>query len=297
MVHRTTKDLTKLMSTVGVPVDFIKTGFTDLDNLIGGFVPGELVIVAGRAKMGKTSVLLNLARNISKTTPTMFLSLEMSADLLLARLLSSIALVPQERLHSTDLSQEEIVRIDLASRTMNDLKLDIQDDSFLTPGKLKTYLKQFSEKYPGKFVVIIDYIQLMRSDNRITNRIYELQEILDLVCAELKLYPAACIAAAQLNRQADQRDNKWPRLSDLRESGAIEMNADKVIFIHRADYYNLAEGDFTTSETGEAHIIVAANRRGRAGYVKLAFISDITSFVNVGKDDQIEIFDKDAIPF
>jgi replicative DNA helicase len=285
------------MSTIGVPIDFVKTGFTDLDNLIGGFVPGELVIVAGRAKMGKSSALLDLARNISKTIPVMFLSLEMSADLILTRLLSSMALVPQSRIHSTDLSEEEKIRIDLASREMVDLKLDIQDDSCLTPGKLQGYLKQFSIRNPGKFVVIIDYIQLMRSDNRGTNRIYELQEILDAVCAELKLYPVICIAAAQLNRQADQRDNKWPRLSDLRESGAIEMNADKVMFVHRPDYYNLSDGDFTSPDTGESYFIVAANRRGRAGFAKVAFISDITSFKNIGTDDKIEIFDKDEIPF
>jgi replicative DNA helicase len=296
-MHRNTKDLTAIMSTIGVPIDFVKTGFTDLDNLIGGFVPGELVIVAGRAKMGKSSALLDLARNISKTIPVMFLSLEMSADLILTRLLSSMALVPQSRIHSTDLSEEEKIRIDLASREMVDLKLDIQDDSCLTPGKLQGYLKQFSIRNPGKFVVIIDYIQLMRSDNRGTNRIYELQEILDAVCAELKLYPVICIAAAQLNRQADQRDNKWPRLSDLRESGAIEMNADKVMFVHRPDYYNLSDGDFTSPDTGESYFIVAANRRGRAGFAKVAFISDITSFKNIGTDDKIEIFDNDSIPF
>ena len=296
MLH-TTQNLSALMGSVGKPVDYVLSGFHELDQLIGGFRPGELVVVAARPKMGKTSYLMDLAKNISKTLPVMFLSLEMSGEALLERMLSGMALVPQERLHATDLSQDEITRIDLASRSMNELKLFIQDDPFLTPTKFKQYMKQFAERYTGPFVVMIDYLQMMRTDSRFQNRVYELQDIIDSVCAELKQYPAICIVTSQLNREADKRENHWPRLSDLRDSGYVEQAADKIIFIHRPDYYAVADGDFDTVDTGESYLIVAANRRGRAGFVKVAFISDITCFKNIGADDKIEIFDDKELPF
>ena len=296
MLH-TTNNLSSLLATVGKPVDYVLSGFRELDHLIGGFRLGELVVVAARPAMGKTSYLMDLAKHISKTIPVMFLSLEMSGESLLERMLSGMASVPQERLHAPDLSQDEIVRIDLASRSMNELKLFILDNPKLTPALFSRYMKEFAGKHPGPFVVMVDYLQMIRLDGRGQNRVYELQEIIDSICGELKQYPAICIMTSQLNRESDKRENHWPKLSDLKDSGYVEQASDKVIFIHRPDYYLISDGDFTTTETGECYLVVAKNRRGRAGYVKVAFISDITCFKNIGADDKIEIFDKDELPF
>jgi replicative DNA helicase len=282
---------------VGQPIDYIKTGFRDLDNLIGGFRYGELIVVAARAKMGKTACLLDLCRYISKTTPVFLLSLEMSGPALLERLIASVALVPIDRLHAVDLTDIEKERITAASENIERLDLYIEDGTGLTPSKFTEYMGKCQAKFQKPFVVMIDYLQMMKSDYHSQYRTQELQDIIDSICADLKKYKACCIATSQLNREADKRENHWPRLSDLRESGYIEQGADKIIFIHRPDYYAVADGDFNTTETGEGYLIVAANRNGKAGFVKVAFISDITSFKNINKDDKIEIFDEKGIPF
>lgn len=293
----TSKNLSSLLSNIGKPIDYVKTGFFDLDSLIGGLQLGEMMVVAARPGMGKTSFVIDLTRTISNDTPVMFLSLEMSGNDLLERLMSSVSLVPQERLHATDLSKEEIDKIALTTDHINQLDLYIRDDSALTPDRFNSYLAEFYKKMNKPFVVIVDYLQMMRGDKVNYQRSYELQDILDSMAAELKKYPMRLILVSQLNREADKRENHWPKLSDLKDSGYVEQVADKIIFLHRPDYFAVSDGDFTTTDTGETFIIVAKNRRGRYGFVRVAFIPEIFSFRTIGKDDKIQLFDPSEIPF
>ena len=292
----TSTNLNSLLDTIGKPLDLIPTGFGALDALVGGLLPGELVVLAARPGMGKTALVLDLATHIGKTNPVLFLSLEMQGGLLMERLLSSKSAVPKERMHSPDLTEEEKGRILLATENIGQLTLFVEDNPVLTPDRFDHLLGQFCSKHKNP-LVIIDYFQLCRANARFQNRTYELQEVLESILGTIKKYGARCILSSQLNREAEKRDNHWPKLSDLRDTGFLEQAADKIIFIHRPDYYSISEGDFNTQDTGESYLVVAKNRHGRTGFVKLAFIADITSFKNIGKDDEVEIFDPNDIPF
>jgi replicative DNA helicase len=292
----TSKNLSGLLSTIGKPLDLIPTGFKELDNLVGGLLPGELVVIAARPGMGKTSLVLDLASQIGRKHAVLFLSLEMQGNLLMERLLSSKAAVPKERLHCENMTQEEMDRITVATDNINGLSLFVDDDPTFTPNRFDRLMEQFVAKHSNP-LVIIDYFQLCRANTQFQNRTYELQNVLEYMLVTIKKYGARCILTSQLNREADKRENHWPKLSDLRDTGFLEQAADKVIFIHRPDYYSVSEGDFNTTDTGESYLVVAKNRHGRTGFVKLAYVADITSFKNIGKDDTVEVFDPDEIPF
>jgi replicative DNA helicase len=246
--------------------------------------------------MGKTSWALDVASQVARTSSVLFLSLEMQGNLLMERLLSSKACVPKGRLHGDGLTADESNRISVAVDNINKLTLYVDDEPVFTPNKFDRTMEQFCQKYKNP-LVIVDYFQLCRGNTQYQNRTYELQAILEHILIVIKRHGARCILTSQLNREADKRDNHWPKLSDLRDTGFLEQAADKVVFIHRPDYYSVTEGEFGGTDTGESYLVVAKNRHGRTGFVKVVYIADITSFKNLGTDDKVDVFQADDIPF
>ena len=259
----------------------VETGFTDLDTLCGGLHNSELIILAARPSMGKTAFAMNIAEHISIDThqPVLFVSLEMASLELADRLLCSAAQVNGQRLRNGTISQEDRRRLVQKSAEISSAPLFIDD----TPGRTLTEIAAVARRLKrknGLSLIVIDYLQLIEPDNprdprqeqvaRIARRLKTMSRELDI--------PILCLA--QLNRQAEvSRDNR-PRLNHLRESGAIEQDADVVMFVHREEYYQTNDEDRERVK-GEAEIIVAKQRNGPIGDVKLLWQHDYTRFVNL----------------
>ena len=259
----------------------VETGFTDLDTLCGGLHNSELIILAARPSMGKTAFAMNIAEHISIDThqPVLFVSLEMASLELADRLLCSAAQVNGHRLRNGTISQEDRRRLVQKSAEISSAPLFIDD----TPGRTLTEIAAVARRLKrksGLSLIVIDYLQLIEPDNprdprqeqvaRIARRLKTMSRELDI--------PILCLA--QLNRQAEvSRDNR-PRLNHLRESGAIEQDADVVMFVHREEYYQTTDEDRERVK-GEAEIIIAKQRNGPIGDVKLLWQHDYTRFVNL----------------
>lgn len=259
----------------------VETGFTDLDTLCGGLHNSELIILAARPSMGKTALAMNIAEHISINShqPVLFVSLEMASLELADRLLCSAAQVNGHRLRNGTISQEDRRRLVQKSSEISSAPLYIDD----TPGRTLTEIAAVARRLKrkqGLSIIVIDYLQLIEPDNprdprqeqvaRIARRLKTMSRELDI--------PILCLA--QLNRQAEvSRDNR-PRLNHLRESGAIEQDADVVMFVHREEYYQTTDEDRERVK-GEAEIIVAKQRNGPIGDIKLLWQHDYTRFVNL----------------
>ena len=259
----------------------VETGFTDLDSLCGGLHNSELIILAARPSMGKTAFAMNIAEHIAIDThqPVLFVSLEMASLELADRLLCSSAQVNGHRLRNGTISQEDRRRLVQKSSEISSAPLFIDD----TPGRTLTEIAAVARRLKrkqGLSLIVIDYLQLIEPDNprdprqeqvaRIARRLKTMSRELDI--------PILCLA--QLNRQAEaSRDNR-PRLNHLRESGAIEQDADVVMFVHREEYYQTNDEDRERVK-GEAEIIIAKQRNGPIGDVKLLWQHDYTRFVNL----------------
>lgn len=259
----------------------VETGFTDLDALCGGLHNSELIILAARPSMGKTAFAMNIAEHISINTqqPVLFVSLEMASLELADRLLCSSAQVNGHRLRNGTISQEDRRRLVQKSAEISSAPLYIDD----TPGRTLTEIAAVARRLKrknGLSLIVIDYLQLIEPDNprdprqeqvaRIARRLKTMSRELDI--------PILCLA--QLNRQAEvSRDNR-PRLNHLRESGAIEQDADVVMFVHREEYYQTNDEDRERVK-GEAEIIIAKQRNGPIGDIKLLWQHDYTRFVNL----------------
>jgi replicative DNA helicase len=259
----------------------VETGFTDLDSLCGGLHNSELIILAARPSMGKTAFAMNIAEHIAIDThqPVLFVSLEMASLELADRLLCSAAQVNGHRLRNGTISQEDRRRLVQKSSEISSAPLFIDD----TPGRTLTEIAAVARRLKrkqGLSLIVIDYLQLIEPDNprdprqeqvaRIARRLKTMSRELDI--------PILCLA--QLNRQAEvSRDNR-PRLNHLRESGAIEQDADVVMFVHREEYYQTTDED-RERVRGEAEIIIAKQRNGPIGDVKLLWQHDYTRFVNL----------------
>ncbi len=259
----------------------LATGFYDLDRLTTGFHPGDLVIVAARPAMGKTSFALSLIYHISviDKIPSAFFSLEMSKEQIAMRLLCNEAKVPLKKVRSGFLNQQEQEKITEAALNMSKAPVFIDDTATLTILELRAKARRLKREQDIG-VIVIDYLQLLSSHRRTDNRQQEVSEIsrgLKALAKELKI---PVIALAQLSRQAEMRSDKRPQLADLRESGSIEQDADTVLFIHRPEYY---KKNPTPEEEGLAEIIIAKQRNGPTGTVNLAFIKEITRFENLAK--------------
>ncbi len=256
-----------------------KTGYSDLDRVLVGMGAGDLVLIGARPGMGKTSFALNIASQVSLANPekaVCVFSLEMSAEQLVLRLLSSEALVDSYALRSGKIEKDDWVKLTHAAETLSKCNIYIDDTSGMSVSKVKAKLR----KIENLGLVVIDYLQLMQSDKKIDNRVQEVSDIsrnLKLLAKELEI-PVVC--CAQLSRGAEQRKDSKPMLSDLRDSGAIEQDADVVMFLHR-DYYNTEQ----TEEQNLAEVIVAKNRHGSTDSVKMKWIGKYTKFLTLQRDE------------
>lgn len=256
---------------VGVP-----TGFTDLDRLLGGLQPSDLLIIAGRPGTGKTAFMLSAAKNAALTRQkhVAIFSLEMSNEQLVQRLISQQTGIDSQRLRTGKLTDEEWPLFTHAIEVLSDTRIFLDDTPALTPLQLRTKCRRLHAEFHLD-LVLVDYIQLMSSGMRSENRVQEVSYIsrnMKVLARELEV---PVLAAAQLSRAVEQRTDKEPQLSDLRESGSLEQDADIVMFIHRPELY-----DTDTLMKNVAQIKVAKHRNGPTGNVELIFRSNIAKFEN-----------------
>ena len=255
----------------------IPTGFIDLDRKIGGFRPGQLIIIAARPAMGKTSLALNIAANtaVRYDKKVGIFTMEMEADELLMRMLSAAAEVEMENmLKGYGMNEKKLLRIAGTADILAEKAIYIDDNGSNTILDIRAKTRRLKAELKGLDLIIIDYMQLMSVKRNRENRQQEISEIsrnLKVLAKELGL---PIIAISQLNRGLESRDDKRPKLSDLRESGAIEQDADIVIFIYRDEVYN----EETTEKPGIAEIIIGKNRHGSIGKIELRFDAPFTAF-------------------
>ncbi len=237
----------------------LPTGYTDLDEMTSGLQPGDLVIVAGRPSMGKTSFAMNIAEYaaIKRRQPVAVFSMEMGGEQLALRLLSSMGRINQQRLRTGKLRDEDMPRLASAVAIMRDVPLFIDDTPALTPMELRARARRLMREQKSLGLILIDYLQLMQIPGSTENRATEISEISRSIKALAKELKVPVIALSQLNRSLEQRPNKRPVMSDLRESGAIEQDADLIMFIYRDE---VDHSD--TQDKGGAEVIIAKQRNG-----------------------------------
>ncbi|MGH2682291.1 MAG: replicative DNA helicase [Actinomycetota bacterium] len=278
LIHRSMEDLERLHQR-DTPFVGLPTGFSDLDGLLQGLQPGNLIIVAARPGIGKSSLVTNAARNVAVEAgaPVAMFSLEMSRVEIGMRLLCAEARVPWDKVRSARVVAEDWGRIVEAAETLDRAPLYIVDSGNVTIVDIRAKARRLKSSR-GLGLIIVDYLQLMSSHHRVENRQQEIAEIsrsLKLLAKELEI---PVIAVSQLNRDPERRVDKRPQLSDLRESGALEQDADIVMFIHREDMYSDDPG-----VKGLAEVIVAKNRNGPTDKVTLTFLSHLTQFKNYAR--------------
>ena len=254
----------------------LTTGFKDLDDLTSGMQRQDLVIVAGRPSMGKTAFALNIAEAVAMRAkqPVLVFSMEMSASQLAFRLISSMGRISQKDLRSGELAEEEWPRVSQAASLLSESKIFIDDTPALSPGELRSRARRMMREH-GLGLVVIDYLQLMQVPGNKENRATEISEISRNLKAMAKELDVPVIALSQLNRALEQRNDKRPVMSDLRESGAIEQDADLILFIYRDEVYNKE-----SNHKGIAEIIIGKQRNGPIDTVKLTFLGQYTKFEN-----------------
>ena len=257
-----------------------KTGFSALDRVLAGMGKSDLVLVGARPGMGKTSFALNIATNVAKQTgkAVCIFSLEMSAEQLVNRVLSSEALVNSYSLRTGDLTPEDWEHLAVASGELSGCDILIDDTSGMTVTAMKAKLRRVQ----NLGMVVIDYLGLMQGDRHNDNRVQEVSEIsrsLKIMAKEL-MVPVVC--CAQLSRGPESRTDKKPMLSDLRDSGAIEQDADTVIFLYRSEYYKT--GETPDQNTSIAEVIIAKNRHGSTGTVNMGWNGQFTKFLSIEDD-------------
>ncbi|PCK09439.1 MAG: replicative DNA helicase [Alteromonadaceae bacterium] len=253
----------------------LPTGVTELDEKTSGWQNGEMIVLAARPSMGKTALALNFieAALFSSEKPALVFSMEMPADSLVMRMLSSIGRIDQGRIRNGKLNEEDWPKLELAARKLKDKKLFIDDTPALTPNEVRARVKRIAREHGNPSVIMLDYLQLMTVAGSGEGRTQEISEISRSLKALAKEYDCPVIALSQLNRSVEQRPNKRPMNSDLRESGAIEQDADVILFIYRDEYYNEDSPD-----KGIAELIIGKQRNGEIGTCRAAFIGKYTRF-------------------
>jgi replicative DNA helicase len=266
----------------------VTTGYTLLDHKTSGLQNSDLIILAARPGMGKTAFALNIARNAAMEAgvPVAIFSLEMSKEQLSMRMLSSEARLDSTRLRSGFISQEDWLRITEAASSLSNAPIFIDDSPVLTAMEIRAKARRLKlDKNVG--LIIIDYIQLMQGRRSAERRELEISEISRALKALAKELNLPVVALSQLNRMLEQRSDKRPQLSDLRESGALEQDADVVTFIYRDEVYNKDENN---PNKGKAEIIISKQRNGPIGMVPLVFLNTYTRFENPASQDNIVPF-------
>ena len=260
----------------GDDITGLPTGFTEFDKMTSGLQPTDLVIVAARPSMGKTTFAMNMAENVAlaKRLPVAIFSMEMAGEQLAMRMISSLGRINQQRLRTGKLEASDWPRVTSALSLLAETKVFIDDTPALSPTDLRARARRIKRDH-GLALIMIDYLQLMQvpgSENRV-NEISEISRSLKALAKELQV---PVIALSQLSRAIESRPDKRPMMSDLRESGAIEQDADMVTFIYRDDYYNKENSEFP----GTAEIIIGKQRNGPTGNVRLSFLGEYTKFEN-----------------
>jgi replicative DNA helicase len=253
------------------------TGFNDFDNLTSGMQPSDLVIVAGRPSMGKTTFAMNIAEHVAikEQVPVAVFSMEMPGEQLAMRMISSLGRIDQHRVRTGKLEDDEWPRMTSAINILAETKLYIDDTPAMTPTEVRARCRRLARENDGKLgLVVLDYLQLMQSPGS-ESRVNEISDISRSLKALAKELNVPVIALSQLNRSLEQRPNKRPIMSDLRESGAIEQDADVIVFIYRDEVYNK-----DTTDKGTAEIIIAKQRNGPIGTTRLTFLGQYTRFEN-----------------
>ncbi|AQU83076.1 MAG: replicative DNA helicase [Halomonas sp.] len=260
----------------------LSTGFRDLDEMTSGLQPSDLVIIAGRPSMGKTTFAMNLVEHavISSDKPVMVFSMEMPAESLMLRVLSSLGRIDQTRVRSGQLEDEDWPRLTSAVNLLKDKQLFIDDTAALSPNEMRSRLRRVVREHGNIALIMIDYLQLMQIPGFSENRTGEISEISRSLKGLAKEFQCPVVALSQLNRSLEQRPNKRPVMSDLRESGAIEQDADVIAFVYRDEVYNQDNPD----NQGIAELIIGKQRNGPIGTVHMAFIGKYTRFEDLAPD-------------
>lgn len=276
------------------------TGFTEIDRVLGGFHRSDLLILAGRPSMGKTALATNIAFNAAKSLsakgggPVAFFSLEMSAEQLAARILSAESGLPSDKMRRGEIQEYDFKTLTKVSADLQTLPLYIDDTPSLSIMALRNRARRLKRQH-GIGMVVVDYLQLLSAQRKVTdNRVQEISEITRLLKALAKELDIPVLALSQLSRAVEQREDKRPQLSDLRESGTIEQDADVVMFVYRAEYYEARKmpnndpndpkyiewKDRMSKLHKKAELIIAKQRHGPVGTVSLGFDGRITKFEN-----------------
>ena len=264
----------------------LATGFADFDRLTGGLRGGDLVIIAGRPSMGKTTLAVNMAEYAavspdSKASVAIF-SMEMPSEQLVTRMLSSIGHVPLNSIRTGRVSDDDWVRITAATHQLSEARIFIDESAGLTPTELRARARRLKREH-GLDLIVVDYLQLMQVPGTQENRATEIAEISRGLKALAKELAVPVLALSQLNRSVEQRTEKKPVMSDLRESGALEQDADMILLIYRDEVY-----DKNTTKKGMAEIDLAKHRNGETGTFLLTFQGQYTRFINFAPDSYAE---------
>ncbi|MDR3158718.1 MAG: replicative DNA helicase [Zoogloeaceae bacterium] len=259
----------------------IATGFADLDEKMSGLQPGDLIVVAGRPSMGKTAFALNIAEHVAvrEGLPVGVFSMEMGGSQLAMRMLASSARVDSQHLRTGRLHDEEWEKIADAMKPLHNAPLYIDETGGLNPHELRSRARRLHSRNGSLGLIVIDYIQLMSSVRQNENRATEVSEISRAIKSLAKELHVPVIALSQLSRKVEERTDKRPLMSDLRESGAIEQDADVIIMLYRDEYYNKEKSQFP----GTAEAIIGKQRNGPTGTVRLAFLGEYTRFENLAQ--------------
>ncbi|NNM58367.1 MAG: replicative DNA helicase [Legionellales bacterium] len=267
----------QLLSETKQTVTGLATGYIDFDAMTSGLQPADLVIVAGRPSMGKTTFAMNIAENAAMVCdkPVLIFSMEMPGDALAMRMMSSLGRIELQRLRKGDLNDGDWPNIASVVSMLSERPMFIDDTPALTPTELRARARRVARENGPLGLIVIDYLQLMRVGGQSENRTAEISEISRSLKALAKELSVPVIALSQLNRSLEQRADRRPVMSDLRESGAIEQDADLIAFIYRDEVYNP-----DTRDKGIAEIIIAKQRNGPIGKVHLTFLGHFTRFEN-----------------
>jgi replicative DNA helicase len=275
--------LTKTMDRIDVlfqsnnPITGIATGYHDLDDMTSGLQPSDLVIIAGRPSMGKTMLATNIGEHVAikERKPVLIFSMEMPGEAIVMRLLSSLCRIDQLRIRTGKLLDEDWPRISSTVSVLSEAPFFIDDTPALSPAELRARARRIAKEQGQLGLIIVDYLQLMQVPGSNENRTAEISEVSRSLKSLAKELKVPVIAISQLNRSLEQRADKRPVMSDLRESGAIEQDADLIAFVYRDEVYN-----DNSPDKGTAELIISKQRNGPIGKVRLTFLGQFTRFDN-----------------
>ena len=262
----------------------VSTGFSEIDEITLGFQRSDLIVIAGRPSMGKTALALNIAENVARQTDrtVLIFSMEMSAEQVVRRFISSIANIDLQRLMRGQLQDNDWEGIDKALSVLSNKKILLDDTPALSPTELRARSRRVKRENKDLAMIVVDYIGLMQIPGKSENRVTEISEISRSLKALAKELDVPVVAISQLNRAVESRPNKRPILSDLRDSGAIEQDADVIAFLYRPEYYDRSD----LENKGKAEINIAKQRNGPTRTTSLAFRDSVARFENLARDER-----------